>query len=299
MTNVKEIDIHLDRDSETAHRAAELARRLVDALQLGESRLHAPSGRLSPVLQQGIRGGPCPCRTSSPTRRSQRRTRTRSIKGACCFTNDPVGVDVALSPGRTGRGRGDARSHSARVHQIEHEDPTFPKPAAELATGRVWSAGRRKVGPGDRPRDSGAIVNIVAAFLAKTMEWGPSGLNLEGAFPEFVTPPELPYSMDLPIGFIASLEPDEATRAFCVTIETGCIRDGMVSVSASGELLFSRFALGDCVEGAPLYVFQTVTQTVTFTETGAHVVAIFDEGGEALAAVPFGVRVLAEAAGSL
>jgi predicted DNA-binding transcriptional regulator AlpA len=25
-----------------------------------------------------------------------------------------------------------------RVHQLTEEDPSFPKPAAELATGRVW-----------------------------------------------------------------------------------------------------------------------------------------------------------------
>lgn len=38
-----------------------------------------------------------------------------------------------------------------RVHQLIHDDPTFPKPVAELASGRIWlkqdvSAWARKTG---------------------------------------------------------------------------------------------------------------------------------------------------------
>jgi hypothetical protein len=40
-----------------------------------------------------------------------------------------------VGPAEIGKMLGVSRQ---RVHQLTEEDPSFPKPAAELATGRVW-----------------------------------------------------------------------------------------------------------------------------------------------------------------
>jgi hypothetical protein len=141
------------------------------------------------------------------------------------------------------------------------------------------------VGQGDWARGE-PIVNIVAAFLAAGIEITPSGFDLEGAFPVSVNPPELPYTVDFPVGFVANLEPDEIGQTFRVVIATGPA-DEVLAYDKGQEWIFGRVT-GEW--GVPLYLLhQKVIHTITFTETGPHLTVIWGDVG-VLATIPFYVR---------
>jgi len=131
-------------------------------------------------------------------------------------------------------------------------------------------------------------VNIVAAFLANRIELTESGFRLDGAFPEYWSIPEIPHTVELPIGFVASLEPEEVDETFLVEIQSGSAKAG--GVVASGEFMFQRPPFTKFVDNTPLYVHAAVAQKVVFTDVGAHATAIFRDG-ECLAAIPFGVAL--------
>ncbi|MGO9205582.1 MAG: hypothetical protein ACLQBX_05220 [Candidatus Limnocylindrales bacterium] len=133
-------------------------------------------------------------------------------------------------------------------------------------------------------------MNIATAFMASRIELTPSGFKIEGAFPTFWSVPELPYTFELPIGFVANLDDDEGVGdSFAVTVEVH--RTGHGGPIASQGVHFWLAPGQTYVEGAPLYIHEAVGLDVTFTDAGAHAVLIRHKG-ETLAIVPFGVRVL-------
>src|SRR5581483_3536834 len=114
--------------------------------------------------------------------------------------------------------------------------------------------GHREVGEGDGAGGEG--VNIVAAFLANRIELTESGFRLDGAFPEYWSIPEIPHTVELPIGFVASLEPEEVDETFLVEIQSGSAKAG--GVVASGEFMFQRPPFTKFVDNTPLYVHAAV-----------------------------------------
>ena len=133
-------------------------------------------------------------------------------------------------------------------------------------------------------------MNIVTAFLAESIEVTPRGFNLEGAFPVYVTPPELPFTMTVPIGFVVNLQLDELEKTFRVVITTRPSRREVLPSDEGDEWIIGHMS-GEWADGAPLYLYQKGFHPVTFTETGPHTTVIWGEGGEALAAIPFYVQV--------